>query len=112
MITITFVLADGQEITVSAAPNYSLMEIALQNDIKGIDGACGGCMACATCHCYIAPPWQDITQQSDNEKTDEEADMLDVVFDERASSRLSCQIKITQDMDGMIVALPGAKCTY
>lgn len=112
MLKITFIQADGQEITVDAARDYSLMEIALEHGIEGIEGLCGGVMACATCHCYIHPDWQHRAQEADNEKTEEEADMLDVVIDQRASSRLSCQIKIDETLGGLIVALPGAKCGF
>lgn len=112
MPKITFIEADGTEKTLDAAANHSLMEIALAHDIKGIEGACGGCMACATCHCYIHPDWQARVEAEDNEKTDEEADMLDVVFDERPSSRLGCQINVTDALDGLIIALPGAKCEF
>lgn len=108
-ITITFILKDGTTRTVEASENHSLMEVARAHDIPGIDGACGGVMACATCHCYIHPDWQDTINSGDNEKSDEEADMLDVVFDERPTSRLSCQIKLTPAHDGLIVALPGIK---
>ncbi len=112
MPRITFIQADGQEITVEAKPNYSLMEIALENNIKGIDGVCGGSLACATCHCYIHPDWQTRIEAEDNEKTDEEIDMLEVAFDERPSSRLGCQIKVTDKMDGLIVGLPMSKVDF
>ncbi len=109
MITITFIEADGTEHYIAAEENTSLMETALANNIKGIDGACGGVLACATCHCYIHPDWVERVMAEDNEKTDEESDMLDVVFDERTTSRLGCQVKLTPALDGLIVALPQTK---
>lgn len=112
MPKITFIEADGQTKTIQAKANYSLMEIALEHGIKGIDGACGGVVACATCHCYIHPDWQSKVEAEDNEKTEEESDMLDVAFDERASSRLGCQIKVTDTLDGLVVALPTADIDF
>ena len=85
------------------------MQIAVEHGIKGIDGACGGAMACATCHCYIAPEWVDRVETQDNEKSEEEDDMLDVAFDVRETSRLGCQIKVTDELDGLTVGLPGVK---
>ena len=112
MPKINFILKNGETVEVDAKENHSLMEIALEHNIKGIDGACGGVMACATCHCYIHPDWQNRVETEDNEKTDEEADMLDVAYDERPSSRLSCQIKVTNALDGLIVALPEAPTKF
>lgn len=110
-VTVTFIHKDGTQHTVTTPENHSLMEAGRDNNIPAIDGACGGVMACATCHCYIHPDWTDHVTAQDNTKTDEEADMLDVVFDERPTSRLSCQIKLTQALDGLIVGLPGSQFT-
>jgi 2Fe-2S ferredoxin len=108
MVQITFIEQDGTDKTIDAKENWSLMEIALEHNIKGIDGLCGGSMACATCHCYIHPDWKSRVESQDNELSPEEEDMLDVAFHVTEHSRLGCQIKVTQAMDGLIVALPGS----
>lgn len=112
MPEITFLQKDGTARIVDAPENWSLMQIAQHHAIKGIDGICGGVMACATCHVYIHPDWLARVAAADNEKTEEEEDTLDTAFDVRKTSRLSCQIKITQALDGLIVALPGAKTEW
>ncbi len=65
-------------------------------------------MACATCHCYIHPDWKEKVEAQDNEQCDEERDMLDTAFDIRETSRLGCQVKLNEALDGLIVAMPGA----
>lgn len=108
MPIITFIEQDGTTKIVNAKENWSLMEIAVEHKIKGIDGLCGGSMACATCHCYIHPDWEDRVNAQDNEKSDEEEDMLDVAFSVTENSRLGCQVKVNQALDGLIVGLPGS----
>ena len=103
---IIFVHDNGQKTEVMAEGNVSLMEVALRHNIPGIEGICGGAMACATCHCYINEDWLARVEAEDNEKTEEEDDILDVAFDLRENSRLSCQIKITEALDGLVVELP------
>ena len=102
MVTIRFVDQDGVERGVEAASGQSLMEAAVRNGVSAIEGECGGACACATCHVYIADAWRGLTgEPSENEQM-----MLEfgVEVDER--SRLGCQIKITAEMDGMIVLTP------
>lgn len=108
MPSITFILKNGTPKTVEAPLGLSVMEIAVKNDIDPIEGACGGSLACATCHVYVHPDWQEKCMP-DGERSDEEEDMLDLAFDVRKNSRLSCQIKMTPDLDGLVVAVPGAK---
>ncbi len=108
MPKITFKLKDGSEKIVDAPVGLSLMEVALKNDIEQIEGACGGSLACATCHVYIEPSWWDRCLP-DGEKSDDEEDMLDLGFDVRKMSRLGCQIMITDELDGLVVATPGTK---
>jgi 2Fe-2S ferredoxin len=103
----TFIFADGTSRKVEAPAGMSVMEIAQKNDIEEIEGACGGCMACATCHVYIHPDWWDRCLP-DGEVSDEEEDMLDLAFDVRDNSRLGCQIFMSDELDGLVVALPGA----
>ena len=64
-------------------------------------------MACATCHCYIDPDWEERVTAEDNEQSDEEEDMLDMAFDIRDTSRLGCQVKLNSKLDGLVVAMPG-----
>ena len=73
-----------------------------------IEGACGGCLACATCHVVVDPKWVDKLE----EKKEEEEDMLDLAFDLKKTSRLGCQILMSDDLDGITVALPGAKAPW
>jgi 2Fe-2S ferredoxin len=78
------------------------METAIKNDIPGIEAECGGACACATCHVYVDEAWFDIT----GGPSPMEEDMLDFGYDVRANSRLSCQIKVTEALDGLIVTTP------
>ena len=80
----------------------SLMEVAIQNGVPGIDADCGGACACATCHVYIDSNWIDKTGTAEQM----EQDMLDFAFDVTDQSRLSCQIKVSDDLDGLVVNLP------
>ena len=109
MPKVTFLQTDGNAQEVDAEENWSLMQIAVENKIKGIEGACGGSMACATCHVYIHPDWEERVTAQDNEQSEEEEDMLDMAFDVRETSRLGCQVKVTNALDGLIVALPGTE---
>ncbi len=107
MPKVTFMHKDGSQQTIDAEKNWSLMQVAVEHKVEGIEGACGGSMACATCHVYIHPDWAQRVIAQDNEQSDEEEDMLDVAFDVRDTSRLGCQVKLTDELDGLVVALPG-----
>lgn len=109
MAKVTFIGKNGEQIEVEAIVGYSVMEIAQLNNIEEIEGACGGSMACATCHVYVHPDWWSKVLPSGGEVTHEEHDMLDLAFDVRKQSRLSCQIVMREDLDGLVVALPGAE---
>ena len=102
MVKVTFIEFDKTEHTIDAENEMSLMEVAIQNGVPGIDADCGGACACATCHVYIDSNWIDKTGTAEQM----EQDMLDFAFDVTDESRLSCQIKITDDLDGLIVNLP------
>ena len=78
------------------------MEGAIQNNIPGIDGDCGGGMACATCHVYVKDEWFDKI----NKKSEGEDDMIDQAYEPKKSSRLSCQIQVSSEIDGLEVNLP------
>lgn len=111
MPEITFIYPDGSRKTVDAPLGLSVMEIAQKHDIEQIEGACGGGLACATCHVYVHPDWWGKTLP-DGERSLEEEDMLDLAFDVREKSRLSCQIVMTPALNGLVVALPGAKLDW
>ena len=103
MPTITYVLKDGNEKQVASANGKTLMEVAIANNVRGIDAECGGCCSCATCHVYVDEAWADRLPAPD----EMECELLDGVAAERApTSRLSCQIVISDALDGLIVRVP------
>ena len=102
MARITFIQKDGTERVVQAEPGMTVMEVAVKNSVPGIDAECGGACACATCHVYVEDAWREKTGQPEQM----EEDMLDFAFDMRPTSRLSCQIKVTDDLDGLVVPHP------
>jgi len=102
MAKITFVQASGAKETVDAEVGLTVMEAAKKALIDGIDAECGGACACATCHVYVDAGWTDKVGKPESM----EEDMLDFAFDVRDNSRLSCQIKVTDDLDGLIVQVP------
>ncbi|MEM8686648.1 MAG: 2Fe-2S iron-sulfur cluster-binding protein [Pseudomonadota bacterium] len=102
MAKITFIQDDGSQQTVDAEDGMTVMESAVKNMVPGIDADCGGACACATCHIYIEPEWQEAT----GEREEMEEDMLDFAFDVRENSRLSCQIKVSSALDGLTVRVP------
>ena len=102
MPKITYIENNGNSHTVEVASGLTVMEGAIQNNIPGIDGDCGGGMVCATCHVYVKEDWYDRI----NIKSDGEDDMLDQAFEPNKLSRLSCQISVTNEVDGLIIKLP------
>ena len=112
MPTMTFILPDGTPKIVDAPNGLSVMEIAQKQGIDQIEGACGGSLACATCHVYVHPDWWEKTLPEEGERSVEEEDMLDLAFDIRKSSRLSCQIMMSDNLNGLVVALPGTKLDW
>jgi 2Fe-2S ferredoxin len=102
MAKITFIQADGSQQVVDATPGVTVMEAAKINMVPGIEAECGGACACATCHVYVDNAWREKT----GTPSQMEEDMLDFAFDVRESSRLSCQIKVTPGLDGLIVRVP------
>ena len=103
---------DGSQYELDAPENWSIMQTAVENDVREIEGACGGSMACATCHVVVHPDWIEKVVAQDNEKSDEEDDMLDMAFDVQDTSRLGCQVKLTNELDGLVVALPGVETDW
>ena len=112
MSKITVIEKDGSQKQIEAEEGWSLMEILRDADFSEIEGACGGSMACATCHMYVHPDWQKKLDAMDNEKSDEEEDMLDLAFNLTEYSRLGCQIRMNDKLDGLVVAIPGAKINW
>jgi len=102
MTRITYVQADGSARTVEAAPGSTVMETAIDNDIDGIVAECGGACSCATCHVYVDEGWVERTGEPDAM----EDGMLDCVLDRRPTSRLSCQIPVREELDGLVVYVP------
>ena len=112
MVRVTFIQPDGAQQNIDAPENHSLLQIAIENNIAGIIGVCGGVMACATCHVLIHPDWVERVTAADNEKTEEEEDTLDTAFHTGPTSRLGCQILVTNALDGLIVALPAPQTPW
>ena len=102
MTKITYIESNQKTHTVDVDNGLSVMEGAVQNNIPGIDADCGGGMACATCHVYVKDEWYNKI----NKKSEGEDDMLDQAYEPKKNSRLSCQISVGDDIDGLIVHLP------
>ena len=102
MPKITYITHDKQSHTVEVQNGLTVMEGAVQNDIPGIDADCGGGMACATCHVYVKEDWFNKLPK----KTEGEDDMLDQAYEPNSSSRLSCQITVSDELNGLVVHLP------
>ena len=103
MPKMTFILSDGSQKEVDAPDGLSVMEVAHKNDID-LEGACEGSLACSTCHVVVSDEWFDKL----DEASEEEEDMLDLAFGLTHTSRLGCQIKMTDELDGLSVTLPAA----
>jgi ferredoxin, 2Fe-2S len=99
---ITYLQADGAEFAIEVQPGYSVMQGAVQNSVPGILAECGGNCACGTCKIYIAEAWRGKTGLP----SDMEEAMLELNEDHHPGKRLSCQIEVTQDLDGLVVTLP------
>lgn len=112
MPLLNFILKDGSEKQINAPLGLSLMEVAVKEKIDAIEGACGGGLACATCHLYVHPDFKEQTMPEDGEVSEDEEDMLDLAFDVRDTSRLCCQIIVTDECEGMTIAMPGAKIDW
>ena len=102
MTKIIYIENNRKEHTVDVENGLTVMEGAVQNDIPGIDADCGGSMACATCHVYVKDDWYDKL----DEKSEGEDDMIDQAYDPKKNSRLSCQITVSDKIEGLIVHLP------
>ncbi|GHC60475.1 2Fe-2S iron-sulfur cluster-binding protein [Limoniibacter endophyticus] len=102
MTKLTFVGIDETRFEVEAEPGSTVMENAIRNGVPGIEAECGGACACATCHVYVDDDWADAVGGPEPM----EEDMLDFAYDVRPTSRLSCQIKVKPEFDGLVVHIP------
>lgn len=105
MPVVTYVQHDGAEHRVTLRSGVSLMQGAVSNNIPGIDGDCGGACACATCHIFVDEAWSDRLGR----RSDTETSMLELAEGVRETSRLACQIKVADDLEGLVVHLPIAQ---
>lgn len=104
MAKMTFIKTDGASLEVDAPLGLSVLEIAHQNGLDELEGACEGSLACSTCHVVIDPSWYEAMAEA----TDDENDMLDLAFGLTPTSRLGCQILMKPELDGLVVRLPSA----
>ena len=102
MAKITYIEFNGTEHTVDVRTNFTVMEGAVKNNVPGIDADCGGACACATCHVYVDDAWREAAGTA----SAMEESMLDFAENVEANSRLSCQIKVSDALDGLIVRMP------
>jgi 2Fe-2S ferredoxin len=103
MPKVTWVLGDGRKITAEVTVGHNLMEAAVANNVPDVIGECGGCLSCATCHVYVDAGWYEKT----GGPGDMEGEMLEITLAERRErSRLSCQIKASDELDGLILHVP------
>tara|TARA_B100000886_G_C20426266_1_gene494196 strand:+ start:247 stop:567 length:321 start_codon:yes stop_codon:yes gene_type:complete len=102
MPKITYQDQKGNSKTIEVDNGLSVMEGAIQNDIPGIDADCGGSMACATCHVYVEEIWLSKLPKTE----DAEVDMIDMAYEPKKNSRLSCQLIVSDELDGLIVTTP------
>lgn len=109
MPQIHFFQIDGTTKTVDASIGLSVMEIGVKYNMDKIEGSCGGSLACATCHVYVHPDWWDKVMPDEGDISEAEEDMLDLAFNLSKKSRLSCQILMREELDGLVLAIPGSK---
>ena len=102
MPKITYIEDNGKSHQIDVANGLTVMEGAIQNNIPGIDADCGGSMACATCHVYVKEDWFNRIPKKENG----EEDMIDMAYEPNKFSRLSCQITVSDEIDGLVVQLP------
>ena len=102
MAKIKYIDYEGNSKTIEVENGLTVMEGAIQNNIPGIDADCGGSMACATCHVYVEEKWFDKISKVE----DAEVDMIDMAYEPKKNSRLSCQLIVSDELDGLIVTTP------
>ena len=106
MAQITYIEHDGTEHEVQVEIGYTVMQAALDNMLEGIVAECGGACSCTTCHCYIDEAWTDKAGPPDAI----EKEMIEFALDTKDNSRLSCQVTVTEELDGLVVHLPESQC--
>ena len=102
MPKITYIDSSGNKKIIEVSKGLSVMEGAVQNNVPGIDADCGGGMACATCHVYVKENWFNKLQKAE----DGEQDMIDMAFEPKKNSRLSCQLIVSEELEGLVVTTP------
>ena len=102
MPKITYKDFQGEKKTIEVDNGLSVMEGAIQNDIPGIDADCGGSIACATCHVYVEEKWLNKLPKAE----DAEVDMIDMAYEPKKNSRLSCQLIVSDELDGLTITTP------
>ena len=102
MTKIIYIEFNSTEHAVTVTPGLSVMEGAVRNNIPGIDAECGGACSCATCHVYVDPDWVNKT----GERNTLEASLLEFAANVKPNSRLACQIKVTEELNGLVVRMP------
>ena len=102
MTKLSIIAFDGTQFDIDAENGSTVMENAIRNSVPGIEAECGGACACATCHVYVDEAWRETV----GGPSMMEEDMLDFAFDVRDNSRLSCQIKVRDELDGLVVSVP------
>jgi 2Fe-2S ferredoxin len=102
MPKITYLDNQGNSKTINVDNGLTVMEGAIQNDIPGIDADCGGSMACATCHVYVEEKWLDKIPKAE----EAEVDMIDMAYEPKKNSRLSCQLIVSDELEGLTVTTP------
>lgn len=102
MPRITFVQPDGTRQTIDAPPGITGMDAARDHGVRGLRGECGGEVLCSTCHCYVDEEWLDRVPP----RQKKESDLIDFVWEPKALSRLSCQLVLTEALDGLVLHVP------
>ena len=102
MPKITYIDFNGNSKNIEVENGLTVMEGTIQNNVPGIDADCGGSMACATCHVYVNEEWSNKISPAE----DAEQDMIDMAFEPKKNSRLSCQLIVSNELDGLIVTTP------
>jgi 2Fe-2S ferredoxin len=112
MPKITYILKSGEEKTIDAPAGLTVMQAARKFGINELEGSCGGSLACAGCHVWVHPDWWEKCLPGSGNIPEQEEDMLDMAFNVSKFSRLSCQIKISDELNGLVVAVPGANLEW
>jgi 2Fe-2S ferredoxin len=102
MAKITYIEITGKEHVLDVAPGLSVMQGAIANNVRGVIAECGGACSCATCHVYVDPSWVNRLAK----KSEIEESMLEAVCEMHSNSRLSCQIEVTEALEGLVVRMP------